>query len=235
MTQFDFEAHLKRQREWSGRTFGPGPRTAGVVDHIRKELAEITAAPSDISEWIDVVILALDGAWRAGASPQDIIAALVAKQAKNEARVWPDWRTMSPDKAIEHDRSKDGATPVPRPRSIALDFDGTIYADKFVRPELVDGEPTAGAMDWLREQLAAGVIVIIHTCRLTPHNPDNTTWNMHADQSAVIAAIKVWLGRWLNADEVGALRWWTHAGKPSAQVYLDDKGVRFEGVFPSFF
>lgn len=107
MTQFDFEAHLQRQREWSGRTFGPGPRTAGVVDHIRKELAEITAAPGDISEWIDVVILALDGAWRAGASPQDIIAELVAKQAKNEARVWPDWRTMSPDKAIEHDRSRD--------------------------------------------------------------------------------------------------------------------------------
>jgi len=34
-------AHLARQREWSTRTFGPGPRTKGVIDHIRKELHEI--------------------------------------------------------------------------------------------------------------------------------------------------------------------------------------------------
>ncbi len=107
---FDFEAHLQRQREWSERTFGPGPRAAGVVDHIRKELREIEAKPTDLSEWIDVVILALDGAWRSGATPQQIIDALVAKQAKNEARDWPDWRTQSPDKAIEHDRSKDVKT-----------------------------------------------------------------------------------------------------------------------------
>lgn len=103
---FDFLAHLARQREWSGNTFGPGPRTAGVIDHIRKELREIEADPSDISEWIDVVILALDGAWRAGFQPQEIIDALVAKQNKNEARQWPDWRTASPDKAIEHVRGR---------------------------------------------------------------------------------------------------------------------------------
>jgi len=52
-----------------------------------------------------VVILALDGAWRAGAEPQQIIDAIKAKQARNEARTWPDWRTASPDRAIEHDRS----------------------------------------------------------------------------------------------------------------------------------
>lgn len=102
---FDFHAHLQRQREWSGQTFGPGDRAKGVVDHIRKELTEIEAAPADITEWIDVVILALDGAWRSGASPDEIIAALVAKQAKNETRTWPDWRTASPDQAIEHVRT----------------------------------------------------------------------------------------------------------------------------------
>jgi hypothetical protein len=105
---FDFLSHLQRQREFSERTFGPGARTAGVIDHIRKECDEVAAKPDDLSEWIDIIILALDGAWRSGASPQQIIDALVAKQDKNEARKWPDWRTMSPDKAIEHDRSKDG-------------------------------------------------------------------------------------------------------------------------------
>jgi hypothetical protein len=104
-TPFNFSAHLARQRDWSRQTFGPGARTAGIVDHIRKELTEIQAAPDDISEWIDVAILALDGAWRAGAGPEQIIEALVAKQTKNEARDWPDWRSADPDKAIEHDRS----------------------------------------------------------------------------------------------------------------------------------
>lgn len=99
--------HLERQRQWSRETFGPGKRTHGVLDHIRKELAEIEADPDDLGEWVDVIILAFDGAWRHGWEPQQIIDAIKAKQAKNEAREWPDWRTMSEDVAIEHDRSKD--------------------------------------------------------------------------------------------------------------------------------
>lgn len=103
--QFDFAAHLARQSAFSLKTFGPGSRTAGVVDHIRKELKEIEADPGDLKEWVDVVILALDGAWRSGATPEEIISAVVAKQTKNEGRTWPDWRTADPTKAIEHDRS----------------------------------------------------------------------------------------------------------------------------------
>lgn len=103
--RFDLVAHLHRQREFSLKTFGPGARTAGVVDHIRKELIEIEADPTDVKEWIDVVILAFDGAWRAGFEPSEIVEAIVAKQTRNENRRWPDWRTADPDKAIEHDRS----------------------------------------------------------------------------------------------------------------------------------
>lgn len=100
-------AHLAHQREWSEATFGPGTRLHGVLDHIRKELTEIEADPADLGEWVDVIILAFDGAWRAGWEPQEIIDAILAKQFKNEGRTWPDWRTMSADEAIEHDRSKD--------------------------------------------------------------------------------------------------------------------------------
>ncbi len=100
-------AHIARQRRFSRRTFGPGPRTAGVLDHIRKELREIEDDPADLGEWVDVIILALDGAWRAGHEPQAIIDAVIAKQARNEARGWPDWRTADRDKAIEHDRTCD--------------------------------------------------------------------------------------------------------------------------------
>jgi len=107
--RFDLIDHLERQRAFSERTFGPGQRTKGVIDHIRKELTEIEADPTDIKEWVDVILLALDGAWRAGWEPAAIADAIAAKQAKNEARTWPDWRTADPDKAIEHDRSQEGA------------------------------------------------------------------------------------------------------------------------------
>lgn len=104
---FDLIAHIHRQREFSERTFGPGKRSAGVVAHIRKELVEIEANPGDIFEWVDVLLLALDGAWRAGHSPEDIAAALAAKQTRNEAREWPDWRTADPNAPIEHKRHED--------------------------------------------------------------------------------------------------------------------------------
>ena len=48
------------------------------------------------------MLLALDGTWRSGASTDEIIEALAAKQAKNESRTWPDWRTAEPGEAIEH-------------------------------------------------------------------------------------------------------------------------------------
>ena len=100
----DLVAHIYRQRAFSRTTFGPGQRTAGVCDHIRKKLVEIEAEPLNISEWIDVVLLALDGAWRAGYSPEDVAKALSVKQTLNETRDWPDWRTAAPNKAIEHVR-----------------------------------------------------------------------------------------------------------------------------------
>lgn len=102
---FDLVAHLERQRTFSLATFGPGTRTDGILDHLRKELAEVAAAPTDLSEWVDLVLLALDGAWRAGHEPLAIAQGIAAKQERNEGRTWPDWRTMDPGKAIEHDRT----------------------------------------------------------------------------------------------------------------------------------
>ena len=102
--KFDLIDHIKQQRLWSELTFGPGDRVQGVIDHIRKELVEIEAASDDLSEWVDVIILALDGAWRAGHTPEAIAYAIAMKQTKNETRKWPDWRTAEPGKAIEHIR-----------------------------------------------------------------------------------------------------------------------------------
>lgn len=108
-------AHLVRQITFSQKAFGPGLRTGGILDHIAKELKEVEEKPHDLSEWIDVAMLALDGAWRHairdGVSDQEIaqqvVDTLQAKLAKNENRDWPDWRLLGEDKAIEHKRDKE--------------------------------------------------------------------------------------------------------------------------------
>jgi hypothetical protein len=103
--QFDLIAHIRRQITFSERTFGPGARVTAICDHIRKELTEVEGEHGPLSEWVDVIILGLDGAWRSGATPEQIVAALEAKQSKNENRKWPDWRTAPVGKAMEHDRT----------------------------------------------------------------------------------------------------------------------------------
>mgnify|MGYP001580822508 CR=1 FL=1 len=94
------ESYIHLQREWSERTFGHGVWTNGITRHIEKELAEIRAAPHDLVEWVDVVILALDGAWRAGYTPEEIEKALLRKQSVNFKRKWP--LPGPEDEPIEH-------------------------------------------------------------------------------------------------------------------------------------
>lgn len=112
----DLRQHLIRQMAFSHATFGPGTRTKGVADHIRKELKEVLDANGDSAEWVDVVILALDGLTRQLAycngtrNDPNRVAEIACnmiegKQSRNEAREWPDWRTASSDKAIEHVRA----------------------------------------------------------------------------------------------------------------------------------
>lgn len=96
-------AYIARQALWSGETFGPGERTKGIADHIKKELVEVENDPTG-TEYCDIVILALDGAWRKGMEPEDILAYMLEKQEVNFARKWPDWKLFSEDQAIEHIR-----------------------------------------------------------------------------------------------------------------------------------
>lgn len=97
--------YLTDAREFSLRTFGPGKRTGGVTKHIEKELDEIREKPDDLTEWVDVIILACDGYWRHGGQPETLMADMMAKLAKNKLRKWP--TPTSEDEAIEHDRTYD--------------------------------------------------------------------------------------------------------------------------------
>jgi len=93
-----------------------------------QSMAAPTTPNARANEWVDVVILALDGLTRAvranfenppTMSPmvphtptadevaREAVYRILAKQhGKNELRDWPDWRTADPNKAIEHVRGK---------------------------------------------------------------------------------------------------------------------------------
>lgn len=109
----DLERHLVRQMVWSKATFGPGASTERVLDHMSKEIVEVRQANGDSSEWVDLVILALDGLTRqlwaaseyrrtADEIAEIAVKVIRGKQSRNELRQWPDWRTSDPNKAIEH-------------------------------------------------------------------------------------------------------------------------------------
>ena len=95
--------YIRRQIDWSLVTFGAGSRTLGVTNHIRKELVEIEENPTDLEEWIDVIILAFDGAWRAGYNEFQIVQMLELKQEKNFKRKFI--VSLDPTLPTEHDRS----------------------------------------------------------------------------------------------------------------------------------
>lgn len=102
--------YVQKQKEWSDRTFGP-PKfedSERLCRHIEKELKEIRLRPYDCEEWADVIILALEGAWRNGHSPLSIAWTLQHKQEKNFARQWN--IPADPMTPIEHYRMEERET-----------------------------------------------------------------------------------------------------------------------------
>ena len=102
--------YLEDQKEWSLQTFGGAPRTRGITEHISKELEEIRSDPQDVSEWIDVLILALDGYWRAGGDTQNLVKRLRYKQIINRLRSWP--KDVPEDRAVLHSKLCDKPHPL---------------------------------------------------------------------------------------------------------------------------
>ena len=100
---FDLAEFADNHAAWSRRTFGDNRNPAGILDHIRKELREIASKPDDVFEWVDVILLAMDGAARfAGADGLHIAGAIIAKHLANCERTWP--TGGDPDHAVEHVR-----------------------------------------------------------------------------------------------------------------------------------
>lgn len=113
----DLKQHLLRQMAFSHATFGPGKRKKGVITHIQEELDEVFCCDENkaAEEWVDVVLLALDGLTREVCFTVDettrndpnevaeqVCNLINRKQSKNEGRQWPNWRLRGQHEPIGH-------------------------------------------------------------------------------------------------------------------------------------
>lgn len=103
--------------------------------------------------------------------------------------------------------------------TLAVDFDGVLhnYDGRWKGHSSIEGEPVDGAIAWLREILDE-FDVVIHTTRGATV----------LGQNAVLA----WLERaGLELELYPTLH--VTDEKPPALAYLDDRALRFQGVFPT--
>ena len=114
----------------------------------------------------------------------------------------------------------ESASPVREKRTICVDFDGVLhsYTSPWTHRGHVPDRPVDGALDFLRALLNAGLEVVVFSVR--------------CNDLEGRSAIERWLLDWgLEPWHVEKLRFEAH--KPRALVYIDDRGYRFEGTFPS--
>lgn len=100
---------------------------------------------------------------------------------------------------------------------IAIDLDGTICPIKEPNQSYSDLEPLPGAAERIRELRAAGHYIII----LTARNMATCQSNLGKVMKNVGKLTLDWLEKYgIEYDEI-------YFGKPNAEVYLDDRAVRF--------
>lgn len=123
------------------------------------------------------------------------------------------------------------------PMRVALDFDGVLHPMQtpWTGPLDIHDPPYPGAIEWCRALLEEGWVVVLHTCRLMHSVPPEETQVPEVDLDARLEALRAWFVEHGGADVVEhpSWRWWTHGGKPWADLYVDDKAVRVGGgCFP---
>lgn len=89
--------------EWSQTQFGldseRGPE--GPLAHLAKEVEEMAADPTDLSEYADGLLLLLDASRRAGFTADQLLEAASVKLKVNMER---EWGEPNPDGSVEHIR-----------------------------------------------------------------------------------------------------------------------------------
>jgi len=94
---------------------------------------------------------------------------------------------------------------------MALDVDGTITEQEKIWPGFLHvGRPNKQFINFL-QQIKKKIHIVVHTCRVTT-----------ADNILFAPSIAI-LKKWLQEHKVPYNSIWTSAGKPGANVYIDDK------------
>jgi hypothetical protein len=97
-------------------------------------------------------------------------------------------------------------------KTICFDFDGVLAAyDEWKDGEI--GDPIPAGIELARLLDAKGYMIVVNTCRTHP---------MHGTRTEQYIAVT----NWLYKHEV-PFNWVEMDGKPVADVYIDDRGLRF--------
>lgn len=120
--------------------------------------------------------------------------------------------------------------------TIACDFDGVVhsYTSPWTKVLDINDPPVPGAIEWLTAvALDPEIRVIIHSCRFAMEPEAAWYWEATPLRPR-IRALQDWLHHHgMTAKAIAGVEVWAYKGKPHATVYLDDRGFRFEGDFPS--
>jgi hypothetical protein len=106
--------------------------------------------------------------------------------------------------------------------TVAVDFDGVLhsYSSPWVDAATIPDPPVPGALEWLAEMLRHFDVAILST---------------RNHQEGGVEAMQAWLARhgcWDEGDRgVESITFPIY--KPPALIYIDDRGYRFAGTFPT--
>ena len=101
-----------------------------------------------------------------------------------------------------------------RPKTLAVDFDGTMVPWTGGQDLTEIPEPYPGVRESLNNLRKAGWRIIIHSCR-----------------GAFGTLAKETMMDWMKKYKISYHDIWEGHGKPMADVYLDDSGLRFNGAW----
>jgi hypothetical protein len=87
VTVLDFEQMENERFAWSVETF-PGSTTQSALDHLKDEIKEIEAEPTDLTEYADSLALIMEAAGRAGFTSRQVLIAYRDKMEINRGRKW---------------------------------------------------------------------------------------------------------------------------------------------------
>jgi hypothetical protein len=117
---------------------------------------------------------------------------------------------------VEHSQR----TPIPWPKRICIDFDGVIHSctSPWEAPEIIPDPPVPGAFDYIEEYLRAGYRVAVFSSRSSKREGQRAMYEW-------------FMAHGMPPQTLEYLEFPNH--KPAAEIYIDDRGFCFRGIFPS--